>query len=65
MTAEVMVDAALGGFDQGEVVTIPPLQDGQKWTDYEATRQALSQQFSHATPGPRYLSNRPVRKGGQ
>ena len=60
MTAEDMVDASLAGFDQGEVVTIPPLQDGQKWTDYEALRQALSQQFSHATPGPRYLSNPPV-----
>jgi uncharacterized protein len=65
MTAEDMVDASLAGFDQGEVVTIPPLQDGQKWTDYEALRLALSQQFSHATPGPRYLSNQPVRSGAK
>src|SRR5882724_147845 len=64
MTAEAMVDAALVGFGQGEVVTIPPLQDGRKWTDYEALRKALSQQFSHAAPGPRYLTNRPVARGG-
>jgi short-subunit dehydrogenase len=64
MTAEDMVDASLAGFDQGEVVTIPPLQDGQEWTDYEALRQSLSQQFSHATPGSRYLSNQPVLSRG-
>ncbi|MFG1420640.1 SDR family NAD(P)-dependent oxidoreductase [Roseixanthobacter liquoris] len=54
MRAEDMVDAALAGFDLGEVVTIPPLQDGAQWTAYEASRQALSKQFMHATPGPRY-----------
>ncbi|HVS54274.1 MAG TPA: SDR family oxidoreductase [Opitutaceae bacterium] len=56
MSAEAMVDAALVGFDRGEVVTIPPLQDGQQWTDYEAMRRALSRQFGHATPAARYLS---------
>lgn len=55
MRAGDMVDAALAGFDQGEVVTIPPLQDGQEWLAYEAARRALSQQFGHAAPGPRYL----------
>jgi short-subunit dehydrogenase len=54
MRAEDMVDAALAGLDQGEVVTIPPLQDSKDWTDYEATRRALSQRFGHATPAPRY-----------
>ncbi|MEP9366108.1 SDR family oxidoreductase [Xanthobacter sp. VNH20] len=54
MHAEDMVDAALAGFDQGEVVTIPPLQDGAEWTAYEASRQALAKQLMHATPGPRY-----------
>ncbi|MFG1426157.1 SDR family NAD(P)-dependent oxidoreductase [Roseixanthobacter glucoisosaccharinicivorans] len=54
MRAEDMVDAALVGFDQGEVVTIPPLQDGGEWTAYEASRQALAKQLMHATPGPRY-----------
>jgi uncharacterized protein len=64
MSAEAMVDAALAGFDQGEVVTIPSLQDGREWTDYEAMRRALAQQFSHATPGPRYLSNELVGSVG-
>lgn len=54
MSTQDMVDAALSGFDQGEVVTIPPLQDGQDWTAYEASRRALSQRFSHAKPGARY-----------
>jgi len=57
MDAEDMVDASLVGFDHGEVVTIPPLQDGAAWTAYEASRLALSQQFGHAKPGPRYLAS--------
>jgi short-subunit dehydrogenase len=52
MRTEDMVDAALAGLEQGEVVTIPPLQDGAGWTDYEAARKALSQVLHHATPGP-------------
>ncbi|WP_338764633.1 SDR family oxidoreductase [Massilia sp. METH4] len=55
MRAQDMVDAALAGLDQGEVVTIPPLQDGNDWIEYEATRKALSQRFAHGTPGARYL----------
>jgi len=55
MRAEDMVDAALAGLDQGEVVTIPPLQDGNDWIEYEATRRALSQRFGHSMPGTRYL----------
>ncbi|QGZ38745.1 hypothetical protein IP92_00890 [Pseudoduganella flava] len=54
MPADAMVDAALVGLDLGEVVTIPPLQDGAGWTAYEAARKALAQQFGHATPAPRY-----------
>jgi hypothetical protein len=56
MHASDMVDAALAGLDQGEVVTIPPLQDGADWTRHEASRQALAQRFSHAQPGARYLA---------
>ncbi|HEX2009510.1 MAG TPA: SDR family oxidoreductase [Roseateles sp.] len=55
MRAEDMVDAALAGLDQGEVVTIPPLQDGEDWTGYEASRRALAQRFAHAQPGARYV----------
>jgi hypothetical protein len=49
-----MVDAALAGLDQGERVTIPPLQDGDEWTRFEAARRAISQHFGHAAPPPRY-----------
>jgi short-subunit dehydrogenase len=55
MSTANMVDAALAGLDAGEVVTIPPLQDGSVWDAYEAMRKQLSQQFNHNQPGPRYL----------
>ena len=55
MRADDMVDAALVGFDQGEVVTIPPLQDGSEWVAYEAARQAMSGHLTLATPAARYL----------
>ncbi|WP_157215893.1 SDR family NAD(P)-dependent oxidoreductase [Flavisphingomonas formosensis] len=54
MSAEDMVDAALVGLDAGEVVTIPPLQDGAEWTAYEAARRAMSDHLSAARPAPRY-----------
>lgn len=56
MRTEDMVDAALTGLDNGEVVTIPPLQDGAEWDNFEAARKQLSQRFGHSTPGARYLS---------
>jgi hypothetical protein len=56
MPAEDMVDAALAGFDAGEVVTIPPLQDGDDWTRYEAGRNELRLRFAHSRPGARYLT---------
>ncbi|MFZ6648833.1 SDR family NAD(P)-dependent oxidoreductase [Undibacterium sp. TJN25] len=54
MTAENLVDAALAGLDQGELVTIPPLQDGEDWTRWEADRRALSPKFANGKPAPRY-----------
>jgi uncharacterized protein len=54
MSTEDMVDAALVGLDQGEVVTIPPLQDGDDWTRFEAARRALAQKFGHSAAAPRY-----------
>jgi len=54
MSAEDMVDAALVGLDQGELVTIPPLQDGDEWTRFEAARRALSEKFGNSQPAPRY-----------
>jgi short-subunit dehydrogenase len=54
MSAEDMVDAALVGLDQGEVITIPPLQDGNEWATWEAARKAMSTRLSNAKPGARY-----------
>lgn len=57
MTAEDLVDAALIGLDQGELVTIPPLQDDQDWAKWEAARRELTPKFANAKPGPRYGLN--------
>jgi uncharacterized protein len=54
MSAEDMVDASLVGLDNGEVVTIPGLQDGDDWTKFEADRRAISKKFSNSAPAPRY-----------
>jgi len=62
MSTEDMVDAALAGLDQGEVVTIPPLQDGDDWTRFEAARLALAPRFSQSVPAPRYRTAAPVRQ---
>ena len=56
MRTEDMVDAALAGLDIGEVVTIPPLQNGAEWDSFDATRKQLSNRFGHSTPGARYLA---------
>jgi len=56
MTTENMVDASLAGLDAGEVVTIPALQDGAAWTDWEAARRAMSQNLSATKPAARYLA---------
>src|SRR5882672_12222199 len=52
MTPEDMVDAALVGLDQGELVTIPGLHDGDDWTRFEAARRALSKRFGNSVPAP-------------
>ncbi len=54
MSAEDMVDAALAGFDQRELVTIPALPDAADWHDYEAARQKLMPNLSHRLPAARY-----------
>ena len=55
-------DAALVGLDRGELVTIPPLQDGDEWTRFEAARRALSQRFGNSVPAPRYRTVVPARQ---
>lgn len=54
MSAEMLVDAALLGFDRGEFVTIPSLHDGALFDRFEAARQAMQPQLSNAAPAPRY-----------
>ena len=54
MAADAMVDAALAGLDAGEVVTIPPLQDGSWWDEYDARRRLIASNLAHAEPAPRY-----------
>src|SRR6266478_2887406 len=54
MTPEDMVDAALAGLDQGELITLPSLQDGEEWTRFEAARRAISKQFGNSQPAPRF-----------
>lgn len=54
MSAEDMVDAALAGLDQGELVTLPSLHEGDEWTRFEAARRAMSNRFGNSRPAPRY-----------
>jgi len=54
MRAEEMVDAALEGFDRGELVTIPSLPDVADWDAFEAARERLIPNLSRSSPAPRY-----------
>src|SRR4029077_6394166 len=63
MSVEDVVDAALVGLDQGELVTIPGLHDGDKWTRFEAARRTISQRFGNSVPAPRYRIGVPLSRG--
>jgi short-subunit dehydrogenase len=54
MTAADMVDAALAGLDQGELITIPALPEIADWEKYEAARKALVPNLSLKHPATRY-----------
>lgn len=54
MSAHDLVDASLVGLDNGELVTIPSLQDNDDWLKFEEGRKALTAKFWSAKPGPRY-----------
>jgi short-subunit dehydrogenase len=51
-----MVDAALVGFDRREVVTIPPLHEGERWDALQAARQGLLGQIRQSAVAQRYLT---------
>lgn len=54
MSSEDMVDAALVGFDLGELATIPALEDVELQNAYENARQALKPNLSRSSAAPRY-----------
>jgi len=58
MSAADMVDAALAGLDQGELVTIPSLPDAADWDAFESARRALTPNLSRVEPAARYLAAR-------
>ncbi|MGF7147948.1 short-subunit dehydrogenase [Sphingomonas zeicaulis] len=54
MSVDDMVDAALSGLDQGELVTLPALPDVADWEAYEGARQRLLSNLSRSSPAARY-----------
>jgi len=61
MTTENLVDAALSGLDQGELVTIPALPDAAEWDRFEAARRDMSARLSRAEPAARYGVKAPAK----
>jgi short-subunit dehydrogenase len=55
MEADDLVDAALVGFDKGEVVTIPPLADEALYTAATEARLAMGPHLSRREVATRYL----------
>lgn len=60
MDAGEMVEAALAGLDQGEVVTIPALPDAGDWKRFEEARAALGPNLSLQHAAGRYKQHRPA-----
>ena len=58
MSAEDLVDAALVGFDKGEIVTIPPLQEIELWEGMNRRRLALAPHLARREAADRYLAPR-------
>lgn len=54
MRAEDCVDAALAGLDQGELVTLPSVEDQELWERFDAARLALFAGAMHGKPASRY-----------
>ena len=54
MRAEDCVDAALAGLDQGELVTLPSVEDQALWERFDAARLALFAGAMHGKPASRY-----------
>jgi len=54
MEVDEMVDAALAGFDQGELVTIPSLPNASDWQTADTARLNLAPNLSHNKAADRY-----------
>ena len=54
MDVDELVDAALAGLDQGELVTIPSLPDPADWAAVDAARLKLGPNLSRPHPADRY-----------
>jgi short-subunit dehydrogenase len=54
MEAGEMVDASLGGLDQGELVTIPSLPDAADWDAFVAARLVMAPNLSKSQAAARY-----------
>ena len=54
MEAGEMVDAALSGLDQGELITIPSLPNLSEWESYVAARHAMAPTLSRSQAATRY-----------
>lgn len=54
MDVEEMVDAALVGFDRGELITIPSLPDAAQWDAFNAARQAMLPNLPQEHAAARY-----------
>jgi short-subunit dehydrogenase len=57
MEVDEMVDAALAGYDMGELVTIPALPDVEDWNRYTAARLQLAPHLSRDHAADRYKSD--------
>lgn len=54
MEATEMVDAALSGLDQGELVTIPSLPDASDWEAFVVARHVMAPNLSKSQAAARY-----------
>jgi uncharacterized protein len=57
MDVDEMVDAALAGFDQGEVITVPSLPDAGDWQRLIKAREALLPNLSRRHAAPRFKTS--------
>jgi short-subunit dehydrogenase len=61
MGAEELVDAALAGLDQRELITIPSLPDVAEWDAFNAARVAMQPKLSGTHAAARYKQAAPAK----